>query len=149
VQSGLNSIIGMGGKNRDIVQSKLIWHHSPLRAKDTVQFRLTTNLEENRRFAKTIDEAATVMPSTRATRIHTPATLQIRYSRGVEIRSGQFSTVYKAVNLDTGRLIAVKIIRRCATKSAPEWIVSKHEVEILSRICHVREPVPNPKTNRN
>jgi hypothetical protein len=143
VQKDLNTIIGMGGERRNLVLFELKWHHDPVEAMEKVKNRESATLEENPRLARTIDEVDTVLPSRRETRPHTvgPRQPQMRYKKiGEALGSGQFGDVYKAVDADTGRLMAVKIIKR--PTGASERIAFntlKREVEILSMLSHVSE----------
>jgi serine/threonine protein kinase len=62
---------------------------------------------------------------------------------GGKLGSGQFGTVYKATDVDSGKFIAVKILERPTRASKQEdWRQSlyyalKREVETLSEISHV------------
>ncbi|KAJ6041577.1 hypothetical protein N7460_006967 [Penicillium canescens] len=136
----------MGGKEQDLVQFELLWHQDPTETAERIKDRedITSDYEENPRLARTIDELATVLPSQRQTRIHTPGPRQLtmRYTKVATLGSGQFGVVYKAIDIDTGRFLAVKILQRPhrASKEA-EWRQSlyyalKREVETLSHICH-------------
>lgn len=113
---------------------------------ERVKHRGSAAFEENPRFARTIDETATVLPSQRETRIHTPGVrqLKMRYAKISELGSGQFGDVYKAVDVDLGKLMAVKILRRPTGTSESTWRMLlcgnlKREVEILSKTSHVSE----------
>ncbi|KAF2179939.1 kinase-like protein [Zopfia rhizophila CBS 207.26] len=147
VQKGLNTIIGMGGEGRNLVQFKLQWQHGPTEMTEKIKNRESNPLEENPRLARTTDEAETVLPSRRETRPHTPGTWQtkLRYAKiGDMLGAGQFAEVYKAVNVDSGKLMAVKILKPPlgATKQQQEsWRQSvyyafKREVENLAKINH-------------
>ncbi|KAM5356570.1 hypothetical protein ACJ41O_003216 [Fusarium nematophilum] len=141
VQETVNTIIGLGGVERNLVQFELKWHCRPDNTVERIKDRERALLEENPRLARTIDETDTVLPSRRETRIHTPGSQQPRtryVTIGACLGSGQFGTVYKAVNLDSGKLMAVKIMKRPAgpAEQHPEWMKLKREVEILSRISH-------------
>jgi hypothetical protein len=92
--------------------------------------------------ARTVDEADTVLPSRRETRPHTvgPQQPQMRYKKiGKALGSGQFGNVYKAVDADTGRLMAVKVLKRPTGTSERMTLFNalKREVETLSRLSHV------------
>lgn len=139
----------MGGEKRDLVTFQLEWHTLPellsLELHRAGQ-SLSLNWEENPHLARTVDEAVTDSPSRRETRIHTPGQgLRMRYARFDKLGSGQFGEVYKAVDVDSGRLMAVKIIRphMSPTKEElDEWRLAvkyalKREVETLSRLNHV------------
>lgn len=149
VQKGLNTIIGMGGERRDLVQFKLEWHQDPTQTAETIKDydTLPCGRVENPRLARTMDEAPTDLPSRRETRPHTPGQrqLKMRYVTvvGGKLGSGQFGTVHKAIDLDSGKFMAVKILEQPARKSKQEvWKQSlyyalKREVETLSEISHV------------
>jgi len=143
VANDVNTEIGMGGIACDLVRFKLRWHD--LYKLGTVkniknQEGLICSQEENPRFARTVDEMPTVLPSQRATRLHTPGErqLRMRYAEGYQLGSGQFGTVYKAIDVDSGKVMAVKVIKRPLLGwEADAWQRVKREVEILARISHV------------
>jgi serine/threonine protein kinase len=148
VQEELNTIIGMGGEGRNLIQFKLIWHPHPAQTIEKLKNRegIPRSYEENPRLARTVDDAETVLPSRRETRTHTPGHLQLkmRYMRvGGALGSGTYGTVYKAIDVDSGKFMAVKILERPAKASKQEdWRISlyyalKREVETLSEISHV------------
>ncbi len=142
VQQDLNTIIGMGGEGRDLVQFELEWHQDPTRTAESIKNydALPCGRVENPRFARTVDEAPTDLPSRRETRPHTPTQLKMRYVPvGPPLGSGQFGTVYKAIDVDSGKFMAVKIVERPEKISQQEaWRkLLKREVEILCNISHV------------
>ena len=148
VQDNVNTLIGMGGEGRNLVQFELAWHCKPNVAIQMNQNRENTILsyEENPRLAWTIDEADTVLPSCRETRPHTTRLQQskLRYATIVQLGAGKFGEVYKAVDVDSGKLMAVKILKQPPGTSDQDWRISvyntfKREVDILSRISHVNE----------
>lgn len=131
----------MDGVGRNLVQFKLKWHHERDDVVERVKCRENLPLEENPRLAGTVDETKTILPTGRQTRIHTGGPLQkkIRYIRESKVLgSGNFGQVYKAMNVDSGGLIAVKIVQRQGgSESHQEWTKLKGEIETLSRISHV------------
>ena len=152
VQKGLNTTIGMGGERRNLVQFNLRWHQDPTQTAEAIKNydALPYGRLENPRLARTVDEAPTDLPSRRETRPHTPYTpgqrlLKMRYVRaeGSMLGSGQFGEVHKAIDVDLGKFMAVKILRRPTKPSKQEeWKMSlyyalKREVETLSDISHV------------
>jgi serine/threonine protein kinase len=143
VQRDLNTIIGMGGVGRNLVLFELVWHCAPDMVKEKVRERdgNMRRLQENPRFARTLDEADTVAPSQMETRIHTPGPRQpkIRWQQiGDSLGAGKFGPVYKALNLYSGKIMAVKVMRRPPGPDGDHlWGMLKREVEILSRISHV------------
>ncbi|KAF2258233.1 kinase-like protein [Lojkania enalia] len=147
VQKDLNAIIGMGGERRDLVQFELEWHQDPTQTAKAIKDydALPCGRVENPRLARTVDEAQTDLPSRRETRPHTPGQrqLKMRYlTVGPKLGSGQFGTVHKAIDVDSGKLMAVKILVRPTRASEQEdWRQSlyyalKREVETLSEISH-------------
>ncbi|KAI9777857.1 MAG: hypothetical protein M1839_008534 [Geoglossum umbratile] len=90
-----------------------------------------------------MDNAETVLPSRRKTGTHTPRQLQLgtRYvTVGGRLGSGAYGTVHKAIGVDLGKFMAVKILERPTRASKQEdWRISLHyalkrEVETLSEI---------------
>jgi serine/threonine protein kinase len=69
----------------------------------------------------------------------------VRYVKvvGGKLGSGQFGTVHKAIDVDSGKVMAVKILEQPTRKSKQEeWRMSiyyalKREVETLSNISYV------------
>jgi hypothetical protein len=114
VQKGLNDRIGMGGMRKNLVEFELRWHQDPTQTMERIKDRDRTIYNENPRLARTVDESETVLPSRRETRIHTPGGPQpkMRYVPvGPPLGSGQFATVYKAIDIDRGKIMAVKILK--------------------------------------
>lgn len=142
VQQDLNTIIGMGGEKRDHYQFELHWHtNDEDELKEQIKSREVATLEENPRFARTVDAADTVLPSRRETRIHTPQQPTLRYHTMETLGAGQFGDVQKAVDVDTGLIMAVKLIRRPPAVASDEhrrFVTQlKREVETLASCQHV------------
>lgn len=133
VQKELNTIIGIGGERRDLVQFELVWHRDPTQTAKTIKNydALPCGRVENPRLARTV--------------LHTPGQrkLKMRYVKGEMLGSGQFGEVRKAIDVDSGKFMAVKILERPTRVSKQEdWRKSvyytlKREVETLSEIDHV------------
>ncbi|KAH6884922.1 kinase-like domain-containing protein, partial [Thelonectria olida] len=139
VQDNVNTIIGMGGVGRNLVQFELKWHCRSDGTIERLKDRERAPLEENPRLARTMNETDTVLPSRRETRIHTPGPQppKMRYVSGGVLGAGQFGVVYKAVNVDSGKFMAVKkMVRPARVAQQEEWMKLRREVEILSRISH-------------
>lgn len=148
VQEDLNEYIGMGGRGQNLVRFQLIW---PSQGSVTVLETLKRRVEvapaymDHPHLARTVDEAETVLPSQRATRIHTPGPRQpnIRWTKLDKLGEGTFSIVYSAVDVDSGTLMAVKSLRtEIRAKNEQEWeqmvwYALKREVETLAKIDHV------------
>jgi len=136
VQKNLNTIIGMGGKRHDLVQFELEWHQDPKQAIKRNKSHLNIRIE-NPRLARTNS------PSCWQTLPHTPGSirLKMRYVIACKLGSGAFGDVHKAIDVDSGNYMAVKILRRptSASKQAQNSALAlKREVEILSNFSHVR-----------
>ena len=133
VQEDLNTIIGMGGERRDLIQFELEWHQDPTQTAEAIKNydTISCGRVENPRLARTAS--------------HTPGPqqLKMRYVKvGGELGSGQFGTVHKAIDVDSGKLMAVKILHRPTRASEEVWkralyYALKREVETLSEISHV------------
>lgn len=152
VQRRLNTIIGMGGEGRNLILFRLEWHQDPAHTAEAIKKydAMLCGRLENPRLARTVDEAPTELPSRRETRLHTPGQRQLKKRSvavaGGKLGSGQFGTVYKAIDVDSGKLMAVKILQQPTTLSKQaDWRTSlyyalKREVETLSEISHVTKP---------
>ncbi len=158
IQEDLNTIIGMGGERRDLIQFELEWHQDLTQTAEAIKNydTLSCGRVENPRLARTVDEAPTDLPSRRETRLHTPGPqqLKMRYVKvGGALGSGQFGTVHKAIDVDSGKFMAVKILQRPTRASKIEdWKQSlyyalKREVETLSEISHVNKSSSTSNTH--
>ena len=149
VQKKLNTIVGMGGERRNLVQFELYWPCEPVSAMQEAKDRGSARsaYEDNPRFARTVDEAETVLPSTRETRFHTPAPhqLMMRYVKlGPSLGAGAFGTVSKAIDVDSGNLMAVKILTKPEgpIDQEEQWrrnmkYAVEREIKVISQIHHV------------
>ena len=149
VMDNLNCHIGMGGLLKPVVHFALVWHANT-KQRLAGQFGSFCGREDRPELARTLEDLPpTVHPSAMHTRIHTPAheRLQVRYHEGTSIGEGTFGKVSRAVDVDSGSLMAIKrmkverkqgeeetqwIVRRDAT-----WQAIKREIEHLSSLDHV------------
>lgn len=142
VDRGLNELIGIGGAARKLIQFQLEWPEDPSQTTKIIETRQSlpgSYREEsaiNPRAAHTLSrDPDTELPSRVDTRPHTPAQLKMRYKKLHELGSGSFGAVFKALNYDSGKFMAVKKIN---IKSDQEHTYArKREVETLARIQHV------------
>lgn len=141
VQQGINPIIGMGGINRSDIQFEIIWHHYNDHAQSYIKRRGDICLELNPRFADTELEVHSIVRG-RMNSLETPPWMnnspKIRYHMGEVLGKGGFGEVSKAVDVDTGRVMAVKSIE-CDWKAKDSRILTllRREIESLSQISHV------------
>ncbi|KAI1109832.1 kinase-like domain-containing protein [Nemania sp. NC0429] len=148
VRKNLNTILGMCGSQCNLIRFKLEWNQGPTQMAETIKKykAFACGRVENPRLALTQyeQEIPTDMPSRHRTRPHTAGRQKlIRYAvEGSQLGSGQFGIVYKAIDVDLGKLMAVKVLEKPASTSKQrEWESSlyyalKREVEILSEINH-------------
>lgn len=139
----------MGGVRCGLIQFKLEWHQDCIELVKKIKNHkaLLYIQEENPRLARTVDEAPADLPTPREMRLHTPGPqqLKIRFFKICQLGSGDFGTVHKAIDIDSGKLIAVKIIERpinASKRKQEDWRKAsynalKREVENLSKISHV------------
>ena len=142
VQQGINSIIGMGGTEQKLIMFKLIWHDSnPEITRQRVSRRQGGVLRANPRHS--LAPLGDLSFSTYNGRDDTDNfSLMLkqpekRIIQGAQIGKGAFGTVYKATDIDTGRLMAVKKIQRHMLEDKLELSLLKRETKILSDISHV------------
>ncbi|KAL8815773.1 MAG: hypothetical protein Q9223_005125 [Gallowayella weberi] len=142
VTENLNNVVGMGGEARNLVLFRLHWHRTDAETLKYIQTRqdLPKNYQQeyadNPGLAQTrSQEHDTTEPSRMQTRAHTPSQLRMRYTVGDRVGKGSYGDVYQAVNLDTGSLVAMKVLR--VESSFQAYLTRKREVETLARISHL------------
>ncbi|KAL1873034.1 hypothetical protein Daus18300_004175 [Diaporthe australafricana] len=140
VQPDLNTMIGMGGVNRDLITFQLDWPFKSPATMKRIEQRDVKSLAQNPKFARTnSDNAVTAAPTMPQTRIHTslPNRPMIRWAKIDGIGAGAFGEVNRAVDVDSGRLIAVKIIKIRRNQNQEAFFrLLKREVEAIGRIEH-------------
>lgn len=131
----LNTTIGMGGLGKDRILFRLHWSYRVEQIPRAMQAR--GRLKADPRSARTFEAPLdTIVPSMLQTRPFTPgpAQLELRFKiQGDLLGEGGFGKVYRAVDVDKGRLIAVKLLRKQTGST-------RNEVNHLSRLNHVRFP---------
>lgn len=141
VRPGLNTIIGMGGVHRNLVQFRIHWACQPEDVAKKIAARHDDSAWCNPRLARTLDEADTLLASQMETRIHSIGGKKPRMRwmtlEPNALGAGAFATVYKALDLDSGRHMAVKLMEKDTAKGNRWWAALKREVENLNIIHHV------------
>lgn len=137
----INLTLGFGGAACDQYAFQIFWHKDAQTQADShLEYR-----QDNPRQARTVLEQPqpqTVVPSGPRTRIHAPRNdLKIRYSKRGKLGEGSFGEVFKVVDVDTGKYLAVKQVKEASLESS-NYLSIKREVETLSRLCHVSLPAP-------
>ena len=134
-----NNRIRMGSSPRTSVEFKLVWFRHPFQAlsNSTPLLPLSEPLNAPR-VARTVDDRPTEEPSRRMTRFHTPGQgLRIRHYKLEDgfLKKEQFGAMHKTINLDSGVLMAVKLILT-GSAGERERLTIKREVEALSTVQH-------------
>jgi len=135
----INVAIGMGGDNGDLLRFKLVWWSDEHTVPHNPQLVVPDST-----LARTCGSEILESSGRPDTRIHAASkdNLPIRYVQDVEsIGKGRFGVVYRARNVDTGALMAVKVLSSRATGNE-SWAdiqrsARKNEVETLERLSHV------------
>ena len=149
----LNNFLKIGHKEETCLKFQLVWHYDIQQTTEKLKNRDMMEIDEDPQEAWTqivsdINPLSdTVLPSLIQTRVHTSGLNveeSIRFSiLDSQIGSGRFGDVYKAVNVDTGDLFAVKVIKLPLQDSLGEreWTCDypevKKEIEILHDSHHV------------
>ncbi|KAF2022282.1 kinase-like protein [Aaosphaeria arxii CBS 175.79] len=143
VQANLNTRIGIGGVRHDLIQFELMWHQDPMQITTIIKQNhiILRSVATNPRVARTEDEPPTELPSQRETRLHTPGQLPaiMRYvTVGHKLGEGAFGTVHQAIDVDSGNIMAVKVIKRPkGLQQQAHWKnLLRREIEILSQLNH-------------
>lgn len=136
----------MDGVRCDVVQFQLEWHSDLDETQKMIKRQETMlSADEDPSLARTVDEDLDVFSSQRQTRMHTPRDAKpcMRYvTMGDPLGSRTYGTVYKCIDIDLGRFMAVKILTNEPRASQNAWEISLHygltrEVETISTISHV------------
>lgn len=128
----LNDEFGFGGLGRNLFLFKIHHHNYAFSIVEQIDHR-----EDNPQFTRTVEDIPTVLPSQHVTRINSPGVvaLKIRYQERERRGSGSFRKVFRAVNIDTGEILAVKQIKWPESGLHPSaYAILKREVETLARI---------------
>ncbi|MCJ1347179.1 hypothetical protein MMC31_005400 [Peltigera leucophlebia] len=148
VAKDLNIEVGIGGPNCNLIRFRLDWHREaseiftkyPTKALRSQRRRLLSlhGSLRNQRLAKTIHVVPTKAPTRLHTRNHTPAgcSLLTRYATVCPLGAGKFGEVYRAIDVDSGDIIAVKIINRQMEWDDMCWKNMRGEFDNLGMISH-------------
>ncbi|KEY72207.1 hypothetical protein S7711_00208 [Stachybotrys chartarum IBT 7711] len=135
VRQGCNELISMGGEGGEILLFRLTWFLTPEESRQMTANRPWTVLQLHPLLAKTMKESARIFPPrTIAARASKPPLMTYHIER--EIGFGRFSTVYRALDLDTWKPVAVKILTRPDSGLLLDWHRLKRDVESLCRNYH-------------
>jgi len=142
LQHGIEYVINTGGDRGELYEFELRW----VQKEDAVQraeqgYETAAARVQDSRWARTVDDGPTELPSWYNTRLHTPADGGVqRTTAGSALGEGAYGKVSKAVDLDSGYSVAVKKVVLSKMKElAPEDRENhvRREVKTLSSISHV------------
>ncbi|KAK1751711.1 kinase-like domain-containing protein [Echria macrotheca] len=138
VHPSFNRFVAIGKNKKRLIKFRLDWHHEDLVTKIQERSAVLGPLERDTRQAFTRlatepDDDATLDIRTR---IHagTQPKLELRHFILGVLGAGSHAVVRKAVDVDTARLMAVKVIKK--SDSVWEWQCIKREIEFLSHANH-------------
>lgn len=168
VQRSVNTLLSMGGQRRNLVQFELKWHQDLAETVAKARYYESQPIRPvvTSRRARTDDaddadeEEPSELSSERSSRMHTPGgQLRMRYvTIGDSLGEGTYGVVHKAVDVDRGRMMAVKILRqpggvstkekerrwKKAMKYAEREINALIAVDHVSKDCFSRSSVVSP-----
>ncbi|KAI1773050.1 kinase-like protein [Hypoxylon cercidicola] len=153
----INKQIKMGGDKKDHVIFGLIWHHDragsmqwindlgkalisrtpDASSEDTpqaTQMKLPPRTETRAKEHKTKLPYRMVLRTHIHTQTHTQTAGKMRYVIGKQVGCGGFGSVFESLNVDTGDMMAVKILHR--PKETSSRLRIKTEIETLSKLRH-------------
>lgn len=130
VNRTINTILRFGNPDASLFKFRIVWHSEPPRAALDLP-----SVPENPRMMRT-QELRPKGPQTENS-LHNHVQVEeshpLRYFEGDKVGSGLFGSVYKAVDVDSGRLLAVKKI--VPEESEAQYI--RREIDILKATSHV------------
>ncbi|OAA35310.1 CAMK kinase [Metarhizium rileyi] len=137
--------IGFGGDRQNLVVFELVWRSANKEIHEVMEImkkKYPSKRKENPRFSRTIQGDDTVAPTGVCTRVG-PQSLAMRWKKFSHIGSGSFGVVSRGVDLDSGRLMAVKTLTRPAHATHEWWMQTlnrevKREVNHLAQLKHPR-----------
>lgn len=129
VDQTINRLFGLGGAACDLYKFEIHWHsREESMIRQCIDNRLG-NPFNPRTISYESPTSVSCLPFGR-----------IRYSKRRRLGSGTFGEVWKVANADTGERLAVKRIKMPRSDSYESLFPLKREVDILSRVSHVRNP---------
>ncbi|KAL6410084.1 CAMK kinase [Ilyonectria robusta] len=141
VCDGVNTQLGMGGANRELYTFTLKWHQSLKEIMEQSEVDEEARLlacQLNPRMSRTVDEDATAAQTVLYdTRPQLPPGPKIRYRKleEPELGRGQFGAVHRALDLDTGKCIAIKELFRPALSNWGKTALER-ELDTVARLRH-------------
>ena len=144
VYPGFNEIISMGGKYGDLIEFELQWIQKEDNIKNIIKKQLNQrNIRiTNPRKARTRDATKTALTSAILTpeqAFQTSSQTGLRYFKREFRGGGSFGRVWRVIDVDSGRIMAMKQIDCLPQQQKQEYFrIVRQEVELMRRSKHVR-----------
>lgn len=144
LRPGIAYTISAGGERADQYIFDLVWPKESANVLEETKkgYQMAEARAQNPRWARTVEEGPMELLSWYNTRLHTPTIGAVQRTAEVEQRLGEgsYGIVHKGVDLDSGRLVAIKEVILPPTAGfvpSSEESMLRREVKILSSISHV------------
>ena len=144
VHPGFNQIISFGGLNGDLIVFKLQWMQNDNKIKTIIKNHLEKrkSMVINPRKALTQDPTDTVIPSAMMTpeqAFQKSSETGVRYHKRECLGGGSFGTVWRVIDVDSGRVMAMKQIDCLPQQQLQARFRNiRREVELMRISNHVR-----------
>ena len=144
VYPGFNDIVSMGGINGDLVKFQLEWILNESQIKEVARKHRDVGKDSisNPRKARTRDPTKTALPSVRMTpdqAFRNKSQSALRYFMRNLLGVGSFGKVWRAIDVDSGQVMAMKQIDWVTGSQDQDYVNRvRREVELMRRAKHVR-----------
>jgi len=138
-----NTLISMGGPERDALKFRLHWLVDAEEVRGYVENRIKAMPRPALRHARTMDESDEELQHRWGFRMQAaqPRDLKMRFVRTRLLGTGRHSNVYEAIDVDSGDTMAVKEMHVPLKRLTKEQETkAKREIRLLSQAKHVRTP---------
>lgn len=145
VHPGFNTSLSMGGKNGDLIEFQLQWIKNEKEIKSIISKQLNNRKGDvcNPRKIQTRDATGTATPEQA---FQENSQTGIRYFKRDLRGDGSFGKVWRVIDIDTGRVMAMKqFCYHSQQQKQVHFVTVRREVELMRRAEHVRlSPLVNP-----
>ena len=150
---GVNDKISMGGTKGEMIEFEIEWILDEDQIKKVAREHRDAekNTITNPRKARTRDPTETVLNSAKMTpeeAFLTPSQSRLRYFKRELLGLGSFGKVWRTIDVDSGRVMAMKQIDRVPGSQEQDYVRKvRREVELMRRAKHVRLRLPKARVN--
>lgn len=139
LEPGISYDIAAGSERKDLYRFKVWWVNAEQApGKVNEGYRTAKMRALNNRSARTVDEDEAEIPSSCNKKLQTLADAGVqRVTQGELLGRGSFGEVRKAVDLDSGRYVAVKRIVLTRYSAKRNKLSIDRKITTLSSLCHV------------